>query len=142
MDVVWPALVVEERLGALPAIAGGLVIEWPFVRAILATSWSRGAIATVVANGVSAVLGLVALPSLGALWEVTTADALYGRLSPARTEDVGMVVALLLAVSINVAVETWVLVRGFGAKASWRTVGLLACANALSVGLAAFTRWG
>jgi hypothetical protein len=64
-DMVWPALLLENRLLTWWAILVGLFVEYFFVRRITHLSFSRAALADVCMNAASALLGSQLAPSEG-----------------------------------------------------------------------------
>jgi len=69
-NVVWPALYLETRLFSWWAISIGLLIEFFFIGWLFSLSQKQAIIATVTANAVSAVAGIVLIPLAGIAWEL------------------------------------------------------------------------
>jgi hypothetical protein len=67
--MVWPALYLETRIFTWWTIGLGLLIEFFFVRWLFALSVRKAVIATTVANGVSALVGVPLIPLAGIVWE-------------------------------------------------------------------------
>jgi hypothetical protein len=136
LDIVWPAMAMQGNPLYWGGIAAGLVIEWPFVTMITGRSWVDSTIPTVTMNLVSSVIGFVAMPALGAFWEIGPGDLLDKRLGLPTFNPVSWSVTALIAVVVNVLVEGTILSRLFHAKVSKRNLGLLVAANVLSVAVA------
>jgi hypothetical protein len=64
-NIVFPALIVTGRMLDWWIVALSLVIEFLFVKAAFRLSAANAAFATLGANGLSAALGLIALPFIG-----------------------------------------------------------------------------
>jgi hypothetical protein len=136
LDIVWPAMAMQGDPLYWGGIAVGLVVEWPFVKLITARTWLESTIPTVTMNLVSSVIGFVAMPALGAFWEIGPGGLLDKRLGLPTFNPISWSVTALIAVAVNVLVEGTILSRLFHAKVSKRNFGLLVAANVLSVGLA------
>ena len=80
-NVIFPALIVTGRMLAWWVIAVSLIVEFFFVKAAFRLSPANAAFATLAANGLSAALGVFAIPYLGLFFEF----GLYPRVLPARS---------------------------------------------------------
>lgn len=135
-DVVWPALYLEVRSFAWWAISSGLLIEWLVVKRAFALGWKRSAVATLVANGVSSLLGMLFIPFAGFAWGYFPGP-LYQRTLPSGAASlITCAATYLMAVLINSLFESWVYEFGFKVPMHRREVGWTIVANALSVGVA------
>ena len=77
-DMVWPALVLEERILSAVPIAAGLVVEWLTLwLGGFGLSWKKAAGVDIVMNVVSTGAGVVVMPFLGLVWEVFPGTVLY-----------------------------------------------------------------
>lgn len=61
-NLMWPGLFVESGLISAWAVILGLLIEWPFVKWVSATGWSRSLGMTTAINAVSFVIGCLVNP--------------------------------------------------------------------------------
>jgi hypothetical protein len=137
-DIVWPGLILETRLLSFWAIAIGLVVEYAFLRWFFRFGVLKSVGVDLCMNGASTVLGCILLLFATFVWELPS-DLFFRPLLGWKTgHAIDMVVACLLAVTINAVLES--LVVGFtfngpvpvGKKGFW----VLFAANAISVGLA------
>jgi hypothetical protein len=136
-NVIFPALIVTGRMLAWWVIVVSLVIELLFVKAAFRLSTTNAAFATLGANGLSAALGLFAIPYLGMFFEFGLYHA--GIADRVGWDTFGLaawIVAFLLAVAFNLAIEIPVYRFGYGLKVWRREFLLIALANAITAGLA------
>jgi len=115
------------------AIATGLLIEWPFAKAVTGRTWVKSIAPTVIANVASSLVGVLAIPSIGALWEIGPGDVIDRRFGLPTFNGVSWAVTIIIVIALNLVVEGVVLARWFHAKVSVKNAGLLLVANALSV---------
>ena len=104
-NVVWPALYLETRLFSWWAISTGLFIEYFFVLRLLQATPKQAAIATLVANTASAILGILLIPLAGLLWEIFPGIILSHLLNMGTFNPVTWVATFILACMVNVAIE-------------------------------------
>ena len=136
LDIMWPAMAVAGRPAYWGAIAIGLLIEWPFVKAITSLPWLRSVAPTVIANVASSLVGVLAIPSIGALWEIGPGDAIDRRFGLPTFNWASWAATIVIVIILNMVVEGAILARWFHVKVSVKNAALLLVANALSVGLA------
>jgi hypothetical protein len=136
-DVVWPALYLETRLFTWWAIGLGLFIEFFFVRWLFALSVQKTALATVAANTVSALLGVVLIPISGIVWEVFPGLVIHKVFSIGTFNPLTWAATFILACLVTTSIEAIVYKYGFKFLVRRRAFFWLLAANALSV-LAAF----
>ena len=135
-DVVWPALYLSDRLVAWYVIGAGLLVEYWFIRKATTLNWSEAIFADICSNGVSTLLGIVLIPTLGLLWEIS-AGGVINILFDTGTFNIGTWIGtVLLAALANATIESAVLVYGFKQKWQRRLVLWMFLANVISVGLA------
>ncbi len=141
-DVVWPALVLEQRLISVVPITAGLVVEWLALWfGGFGLSWKRAAVVDVVMNAVSSALGIVLIPALGFGWEVFPGAMLYkvfnvGTFNPG-TWAATFVIAVFATTAIEAAVVQW----GFKVPLGRRRFWILCAANCVSVAIAFASLW-
>jgi hypothetical protein len=131
-DMVWPALLWENRLLTWWAILVGLFVEYFFVRRITNLSFSRAALADVCMNAASALLGIIFIPIAGIIWEVFPGSVLYKVFHIGTFNPGTWLVTVLVAAILNTYIERFALRRLFkqplvGRRAFW----LLYLANAI-----------
>jgi hypothetical protein len=97
-DIIWPALVLEQRLFSFWAIGFGLAVELAILYWVTTLDFPRCILADLRMNAVSAGLGLFLIPLFGMAFDFTTG---------------GWIGTLLLAVFVNAFLETIVLVVVF-----------------------------
>src|SRR4051812_38434108 len=71
-DVIWPGLVLEQRLFSSWAIGFGLVVELFFLKCVTSLKLDRCIVANLAMNAVSAGLGLLLIPLFGLMFDFTT----------------------------------------------------------------------
>ncbi len=71
-NLIWPSIYIVQQYYAWYVILVGLIIEIVAAHIFLKTDWKRSAIVMLVANVISAVLGLLLIPLSGILVEILT----------------------------------------------------------------------
>lgn len=130
-NVMWPALLMEQRLSSPFVIGLGLAVEWALIRWVFGFPPLRALWAALAANAASAAVGFVGRPFLGAVWSVLPAVMglpTFGSLDWAGT--------FVVAVLANLLIEGLVLRWGFRLPMTWRNLAWLALANAATIGAA------
>ena len=135
-DVVWPALYLVIRLFTWWAVAAGLVVEYLVYRAAFSLPPRKAAIADVSANAASVLLGVVAIPILGLIWEFGPGQLVNRLLDYGTFNPVAWAATTVIAALLNAAIEGFVLKRWFGVAFSRRTFLILTLANAVTVAIA------
>jgi hypothetical protein len=141
-DMVWPALVLEQRILSVIPITAGLIIEWLALWfGGFGLSWKKAAVVDVVMNAVSSSVGIVLIPALGLAWEFFPGAILYkifhtGTFNPG-TWAATFVMAVLATTAIEAAVIRW----GFKVPLGQRRFGILCAANCVSVAIAFASLW-
>lgn len=135
-DVVWPALYLVGGLATWWVVLCGLAIEMLVVHRLVRRTWSIALAYTLAANFVSVVAGIVLIPILGLVWEVTLGQVAMAILQAGTFNPAAWVATGLLAVASNVVLETVVLVKAFRQRPWQRVLPPMFLANLLSVGLA------
>ena len=139
-NMVWPAIYLEARLMTWWAIAGGLLIEYLFLRKLFRMSTKKALYADVGINAASAALGIILIPLEGIAWELVPGMMLYN-LNVGTFNPITWAATFLFAILINTKVETSVLKKCFKEQVGKRGFWGLACANALSVSAAFGSLW-
>ncbi|MGH6864840.1 MAG: hypothetical protein ACREDO_01350 [Methyloceanibacter sp.] len=135
-NVVFPALMLSGRLLAWWVVALSLLIEFLFVRAAFRLSPLNAALATLAANAVSAAIGLFLLPYIGMVTEPGISHTGLADLTGFETFGVASwLLAYLLGVGLNLAIELLVYRFGYRLKIDARAFWLILLANAITVGL-------
>ena len=138
-DVVWPALYLETRLFSWWAIGVGLVAEYLFVRWLFQQSIQRSVVATVAANAVSSVAGVLLIPIAGILWEFFPGSIYMYLLKWGTFNPITWAATFVLACLVNTGIEALVYKKGFKLQFHRREFFWIFIANAVSVGLAFVT---
>ncbi|MEI6559016.1 MAG: hypothetical protein WCO00_11470 [Rhodospirillaceae bacterium] len=68
-NVVWPAIILENRIFSTPFILAGLAIEGGIYFYFLGLGWRKTILFDVTINLASALVGVIAIPAAGLLWE-------------------------------------------------------------------------
>jgi hypothetical protein len=135
-DVVWPALLLETRMLTWWAIGLGLLIEFLVVRWLFALTLQRAAIATLVANAASTVLGVLLLPIAGFAWEFFPGSIYMLLLHWGTFNPITWAATFLLACLVNTVVEAFIYKHVFTLRVRWREFFWVCVANALSIAVA------
>lgn len=136
-NVIFPALIVTGRMLAWWVIAASLIVEFFFVKAAFRLSPANAAFATLAANGLSAALGLFAIPYLGLFFEFGLYHTgVAGAIGWDTFSLAAWIVAFVLAVGFNLVIEIPVYRFGYRLKVGRREFLLIALANAITAGLA------
>ena len=135
-DMVWPAVYLETRLFTWWTIGLGLCIEFFIVRWLFALPVRKAAIATLVANAVSALAGVPLIPIVGIIWEFFPGILYMGPLHWGTFNPITWVATFLLACLVTTAIEALVYRHGFKFQVGRREFIWLTVANSLSVGVA------
>ena len=141
-DMVWLALVLEERILSVIPITAGLVVEWLALRfGGFGLTWKKAALVAVVMNAVSTGVGMFLIPALGFAWEYFPGSVLY-RIFNVGTFNPGTWAAtFLIAVLATTAIEAVVVRWGFKVLLGRRRVWILCAANCVSVAIAFASLW-
>jgi len=135
-DVVWPALFLETRLFSVWPIVIGLIIEYLFLRQYFMLSVKRAAIADIVINAASSVLGIVLIPIAGIAWEFFPGIIMYKAFNIGTFNPGTWTATYLMAVAINAIIESMALAKIFKCKIGKKGFYILFLANVISVGIA------
>jgi len=103
-NMVWPSLLIMERLYGWGIILVGLVIEIPVIRYITQSTLSRAVKNTVAINTGSAILGIVVIPLSGIVYALLGALLRMGTFHP-----VSIVLEMLFNALVTAAVELAIL---------------------------------
>ncbi len=134
-DVVWPALFLEVRLLSVPAIIGGLVIEWIFYFYGLRLSWKKSAIVDIAINAASTLVGIIAIPIAGIVWEFFPGLLLNKIFIAGTFNPVTWAGTYAIAVFITTSIEIYAAKRIFNLISSRTDMLVVLGANAASVGI-------
>jgi hypothetical protein len=135
-DVIFPALILTERLFSWWIIAATILIEAGFVMLAFRLTPFNALCASLAANALSAMIGVWTLPYSGLYTEVAINNAgLTTEMGWAFSPE-DWVVAFLLGLAINLVIELAVYRFGYGLKLGTRQVALITAANAVTVGMA------
>jgi hypothetical protein len=141
-DMVWPALVLEQRIISIVPITAGLVIEWLALWfGGFGLSWKRAAVIDVVMNAVSSALGIVLIPALGFMWEMFPGAVLYKLFNVGTFNPGTWAATFLIAVIATTAIEAAVVLWGFKIPLGRRRFWILFAANCVSVAIAFVSLW-
>ncbi len=116
-NLAWPGTTVAFGVMAIPIVGLGLLFEWAVVARVLELAVGRAALAAVVMNVVSALVGVPLAYTIGGV----LAD-----------EAVGAIGFLVLLSFLSAAIEAATLARWFGVPTNGRTFAWLAATNLVS----------
>jgi len=141
-DMVWPALVLEQRTLSVAPIAGGLLVEWlALCFGGFGLSWKKAAVVDIAMNAVSTGVGIPLIPVLGFMWELFPGsfinDAFHVGTFNYGTWAVTFAIAVLATTLIEAAVVRW----GFKIAIGKRRFSILCIANTASVAIAFASLW-
>ena len=141
-DMIWPALILEQRLVSVIPITVGLLTEWLALRlGGFGLSWKRAALVDVVMNAVSTVAGIPSVPLLGLAWEVFPGQVLYKFFNVGTFNPGTWIATFLIATLATSGVEAAVVRWGFKLGLGWRRFGILCGANSVSIAIAFASLW-
>jgi hypothetical protein len=141
-DMVWPALMVEQRLLSAIPITSGLIVELLALRfGGFDLSWKKAAIVDVVMNAVSSLAGIVLIPLLGFVWEFFPGIVLYKVLNVGTFNPGTWAATFIMAVLATTAIEASVVRWGFKITVDRRRFSVLCAANSVSVAMAFASLW-
>jgi hypothetical protein len=136
-DLVWPALVLEQRLLAVLPIASGLVAEWLVLWLCgFGLTWKKAAVVDVLMNAASSLIGIFLIPLLGVAWEFFPGLLIQKIFHVGTFNLITWVATPILATFATTAVEATVVRWGFKIALGQRRFWTLFGANAISVGIA------
>lgn len=135
-NVIWPAALLTGRMLAWWIIGLSLLIECAFVWFAFRQTLGKTILMTVIANAVSAAVGLFAIPALGIGWEFGSHSAGLKEIGWDTFSLASWIATFVLAVAFNVAIEIAVYRYGFKLAIERRALLLVAAANIVTVGLA------
>ncbi|MCB9747942.1 MAG: hypothetical protein H6755_05975 [Candidatus Omnitrophica bacterium] len=135
-DVVWPAMFLEMKMLIWWVIAFGLIIEYVFLRIFFKMRILEGIKICIVMNFISTLLGIILIPLSGIAWEIVPGMIIYPIFNMGTFNPLTWSATFILAVLVNLKVESWTIIKIFKRKMQKREYFFLALANAFSVGIA------
>lgn len=137
-DVVWPALLLADRLSAWWCIVASILLEATALWRFAQVQPAKALVAATVMNVVSALCGALLLPSMGIRWE-TIANLTYNAWIGWGTFNwITQIVTWCIAVLLSTIIEIFVLWLVFSMPWTRRLTVVMLSANAVTVALA----WG
>ncbi len=141
-DMVWPALLLEQRILSVIPITAGLLVEWlALCFGGFGLSWKKAAVVDVVMNAVSTGVGVVLIPALGFAWEYFPGSVLYRVFNVGTFNPGTWAATFLIAVLATTAIEAAVVRWGFRVPLGHRRFWILCAANCVSVAIAFTSLW-
>jgi len=142
-NVVWPALYLEARLFSWWAICIGLLVEFFFIKYLFSLPTKNAAIATVSANAVSAVAGIILIPLAGIAWELFPGSVINWAFSWGTFNPITWGATFVLGCLVNGLLEGAVYKKWFCPQFRFKSKALLwlLVANSISVGAAFISLW-
>jgi hypothetical protein len=124
-DVVWPALVLEQRLLSAIPITAGLIVECLVLRFCFQLTWKRAITIDLAMNLVSTLVGMLLIPLIG-LSAFIFDFVRFGE----------WICTFLIAVLLTTGIEASVVSWGFKVPVDNKRFWWLLVGNAISVSLA------
>lgn len=142
-NAVWPALILESRLFSWWAIGLGLLVEFFFIKWLFSLSPKKAALATISANAVSSVAGVILIPMAGIGWELLPGLAMDWAFGWGTFNPVTWSATFIMGCLINGLVEGAVYKKWFAPEFRFKSKAFLwlLVANSLSVGAAFVSMW-
>ncbi len=138
-NVVWPALIAENKVNSIPIIALSLTLEYLVIRWLFAVDPRKAIVYTAVANLASGLLGMVLRPLTGIGWEITLGGLIQSVSGWGTFNPVTWVFVPILGGAVNTAIELGTIRLLWKEGFTTRRFLLLWAINGLTVGLA--TAW-
>ena len=136
-DVVWPALLLEQRMLSVVPIVSGLIVEWLALwLGGFGLTWKKAALVDVVMNAASALIGIFLIPLLGMGWEYFPAQIIEKAFNIGTFSQINWLATFVLTVFATTLIEAGVVRWGFRVALGIRRFWILFGANAVSVGIA------
>ena len=141
-DVVWPALMLEQRLVSAIPIGVGLIAELLTLRfGGFGLSWKKAVLVDVVMNAVSTAAGIPVIPLLGLAWEVFPGSILYKHFNIGTFNPGSWTATFVMATAATTGIEAAVVRWGFKIALGRRRLAILGLANSVSVAIAFASLW-
>jgi len=142
-NVVWPALYLETRLFSWWAISIGLLIEFIFIKWLLTLSNRKTAIATISANAISSIVGIILIPLAGIAWEIFPGSVFNWAFDWSTFSPLTWAATFVLGCLINALIEGAVYKKWFAPEFKFKSKAFLwlITANSFSVGAAYVSLW-
>ncbi len=142
-NVVWPALYLEMRLFSWWAIGIGLSIEFFFIKYFFSLSQKKAAIATLSANAVSSIAGIILIPLAGIAWELFPGSVINWSFGWGTFNPLTWVATFFLGCLVNAVLEGVVYKKWFAPEFRFKSKVFLwlLVANSFSVGAALVSLW-
>jgi hypothetical protein len=137
-DVVWPALYLTGGIYTWWVIAAGLLIELIAIKWLFKVNWGQSAGIDIAANAASALLGIVLIPLSGLAYEIFPGTVVNYVFSWGTFNPVAWVATVILAATINLAIEWFVMKKAFKLTLYNRARAVLFAANLATVALAIY----
>src|ERR1017187_485682 len=105
-DVVWPALLLASYERGVAAVAAGLVTELLVLRFVFPMAWKKALLVDISMNLASSLVGAVAIPLAGFLWEFFPGVLIYKIFNMGTFNPVTWTATCGMAIFISTGVET------------------------------------
>ncbi len=135
-DVVWPALLFASYERGVAAIVTGLIAEFLVLRYLFPMGWKKAIVVDLCMNLASSLVGAVAIPLAGLLWEFFPGALIYKMLHTGTFNPVTWAATCGMAIFISTGIETCVVRYAFRFEITKRRFWAIALANLLSTAIA------
>lgn len=140
--MVWPALVLEQRILSVVPITAGLIVEWLALwLGGFGLSWKKAVVVDLVMNAASSALSAFLIPALGLGWGFLAEFTLFKPLHTDTFNWGSWAFTLVIAVLATTGVEAVVVRSGFKVPLNRRRFWILCAANFASVAIAFASLW-
>ena len=133
-DVIWPALVLEQRLWSLPPILSGLAVELVVLLWAFRLPFGEAVLVDVVMNLGSTLAGTLLIPLGGLAWEIGPGLPFADKLG--TFNPYAWAATFLIAVGATTLIEAFIVKKVFEISLGRRRFLWLCAANCASVGIA------
>ena len=142
-DVVWPALYLETRMFSWWAITFGMIIEIIFIKYIFDFDFKKIIKIVFIANILSALIGIVAIPLSGILIELIPGGILYYTLNLGTFNPITWGITFIVASFVTTYIEYIIYKKLFLIEIQIKDTKFfkLFLVNILSVGIAFISLW-
>jgi hypothetical protein len=128
-DLVWPALILADRMRSLTAILAGLIFEFLILRYVFPMTWKRALLIDLTMNAASALVGAILIPVAGIIWEFFPGTLIYHMFHMGTFNPLTWMATCVMAVFISTGIEVLVVRMLFAFDITKRRFWSIAVAN-------------
>jgi len=135
-NVVWPALYAETKASSIPIIGLSLALEYLALRWLFGRGIGRSLLYTLAVNAASGIIGLVARPFSGIVWELSLGALVMWIFDWGTFNPVAWFFVPIIGGAINAALELMTVKLIWKERFSRSAFMVLWAINWITVGLA------